>query len=482
VRRLADGTLVYLHRIDHQIKLRGLRIELGEIERALARHPGVREAVVMLREERAGDPRLVAYAVPAGEPAPEAGALREHLRSLLPDYMVPSSFVLLDALPLTPNGKVDRKVLPAPDQGRSALSTDLLAPRTATEETLARIWAGVLGLDRVGVTDNFFDLGGHSLLALHVITHIRTHFGLDLPLGTMFRNSTVEKMASLIDGEVTTSSSPLVLLGGGSSTRTPLFCIHGVGGNVFRFVQLARPSRRPFYGIQGWSDLQDIAYLGSIEGMADRYRAEIRKIQPHGPYFLGGVCLGCMVAFEMARRFEAEGEPVAFLGLFDTSSSNLPPEVLDTFSFEAGIANELGIAIDPQVMGALPRQEQLGYVLEEGRRQGVLPAGFTLADAHRYIEIFRLNLSAFLRYNPPPSDLRPTLFATASDDTPGDPTFGWGALAYRGVEVIDIPGDNASMLRPPHVEVFAERLTAATDAAESRALSELGVGARQGDG
>jgi len=479
VKRFSDGTVVYLDRIDHQVKLRGFRIELGEIEAALASHPGVREAVVAVREIGSGDRRLVAYVVAAERPGPEVGELRELLRGRLPDYMVPSSFVLLESLPLTPNGKVDRKALPAPELDRPGLQGNYVAPRTPTEETLAQSWAEVLALAPIGVTDNFFDLGGHSLLALHVIDHIRTQFGLELSLGAMFRSSTVEKMAALVDGQTTASASPLILLGGRGSDRPPFFCVHGVGGNVFRFVQLARSSRRPFYGIQGWSDLHDIRHLETVPGMAERYMAEIRKVQPRGPYFLGGVCVGCMVAFEMARRFEEEGEPVAFVGIFDTTSSNLPPGVLDTFSFEIGISNELGIPIAVEEMRKLPREEHLEYVIQEGKRQAILPAGFSLADARRYLEVFRFNLSAFLRYNPSPSEVRATLFATASDDTSGDRTWGWGSLALEGVDVVDIPGDNASMLRPPHVEVFAARLADSLDAAEARSLERVRSGAPQ---
>ncbi len=179
----ADGELEYLGRIDHQVKVRGYRIELGEIEARLVEHDSVGQAVVVARDEGA-DRQLVAYIVGDGV-APEPSLLRAHLKHSLPDYMMPSAFVLLDALPLTPNGKVDRRALPAPE-GDAVVRGEYVAPRTPVEELLASIWCEVLKLDRVGVNDNFFELGGHSLLATRVMARIREDFGTELPLRALF--------------------------------------------------------------------------------------------------------------------------------------------------------------------------------------------------------------------------------------------------------------------------------------------------------
>ncbi|MBV9124022.1 MAG: AMP-binding protein, partial [Planctomycetes bacterium] len=195
-RWLADGTVEYLGRLDHQVKLRGFRIELGEIEAVLGQHTGVREAVVLVREDSPGDPRLVAYVVSAGDPKPMAAELRAFLKEKLPEYMVPAAFVVLEALPLSPNGKVDRKALPAPEETRS--EEEWLAPRSAEEEVVAGIWAEVLGRQRVGVRDNFFELGGHSLLATQVLSRLRQIYPVNLPLRTLFEEPTVENLAALI--------------------------------------------------------------------------------------------------------------------------------------------------------------------------------------------------------------------------------------------------------------------------------------------
>ncbi|HKI01749.1 MAG TPA: amino acid adenylation domain-containing protein [Thermoanaerobaculia bacterium] len=196
VRRPPGGELRYLGRTDHQVKIRGFRVELGEIEAALGRDPRVREAAVLVREDRPGDRRLVAYVAAEGE-APPAGALRQALKERLPDSMVPAEIVFLPALPQTPNGKLDRRALAAisPDRGAGEI---LDAPRDATEEILAAIWAEVLGRERVGVGESFFEIGGHSLLATQVVSRVREAFAVDLPLAGLFAAPTVAGLAELV--------------------------------------------------------------------------------------------------------------------------------------------------------------------------------------------------------------------------------------------------------------------------------------------
>lgn len=192
----ADGNLEFLGRLDHQVKLRGFRIELGEIEAALLRHPNVREAVVVMREDRSGDKRLAAYVVARQvESPPTATELRRFVHEKLPEYMVPAAFVPLDALPLTPNGKVDRKALPIPVVNRRESGMTYAAPRTPVEVQLEHIWSEILGLDHVGIDDNFFDAGGHSLLATRLVSKIRETFQVELPLRTVFELPTIEGLA-----------------------------------------------------------------------------------------------------------------------------------------------------------------------------------------------------------------------------------------------------------------------------------------------
>jgi len=185
VRWTRDGTLEFLGRIDQQVKIRGFRVEPGEIEAVLEQHPAVREAAVLARPDETGQARLIAYVVPRDE-TPALEVLRRHLQESLPDYMAPAAYVFLDALPLTAHGKLDRKSLPEPQAARPGLDSVYVAPRNETEETLAAIWRELLGLDRIGVSDNFFALGGHSLLATQVMSRVRERLQVDVPLRELF--------------------------------------------------------------------------------------------------------------------------------------------------------------------------------------------------------------------------------------------------------------------------------------------------------
>ncbi len=196
----SDGNIEFLGRMDHQVKIRGFRIELGEIEAVLGLHPAIRQAVVVSREDETGDSRLAAYVLPKEDagPAPTAGDLRRFLQQKLPEHMIPSAFVFLDQMPLTPNGKVNRKALPAPDRTRPDGDFGYAAPRTPTEEMLTAIWAGLLGLERVGIHDNFFELGGHSLLATQAASQVRRIFHAEIPLRFLFESPTVADLAALL--------------------------------------------------------------------------------------------------------------------------------------------------------------------------------------------------------------------------------------------------------------------------------------------
>jgi acyl-CoA synthetase (AMP-forming)/AMP-acid ligase II len=195
----SDGTLEHLGRLDFQVKLRGFRVELGEIEAGIARHAAVREVVVIAREDTPGDKRLVAYFVAENPPADLVDQLRALIRAAMPEYMVPTHFVMLDALPRTHNGKLDRKALPAPSLDDGARLGVAVAPRTPTEEIVAGVFRGVLRRTDFGVFDNFFDLGGHSLMAARIMLQLRTAAGRDLPLRVLFERQTVSELAEAID-------------------------------------------------------------------------------------------------------------------------------------------------------------------------------------------------------------------------------------------------------------------------------------------
>ncbi|HYG65747.1 MAG TPA: non-ribosomal peptide synthase/polyketide synthase, partial [Thermoanaerobaculia bacterium] len=198
-RRLTDGTVEFRGRVDHQVKLRGFRIELGEIESTLAEYPLVRDAVAIVREDVPGDPRLVAYLVADEGAAPRAPELRGFLQELLPEYMIPSAFVVLEAFPRTPAGKVDRRALPAPERTLAQSSALYVAPRTPLEGVLAQVWAELLQAERVGIHDNFFELGGHSLLATQVVSRVRSLLGIEVPLRALFERPTLSGFAYIVE-------------------------------------------------------------------------------------------------------------------------------------------------------------------------------------------------------------------------------------------------------------------------------------------
>lgn len=320
VRRLADGNLQFVGRLDHQVKIRGFRIELGEIESVLARHSAVRDGIVVAREDKPGDRRLVAYVVPRSSTPFDTGDLRAHLKDALPDYMIPSAFVALDTMPLTRNGKVDLKALPVPEEQPAGV-VEYVAPRNEVERELAEIWAKALGLERVGVHDNFIELGGHSLRAIQILSKVRERFGISLLLPTFFLAPTVADLALVVieNRQDPTSSSILVPIQV-AGTKPPLFCIHAAGGHVMIYQHLAAAMGpdQPVYGLQSRALGDPDREYESIDEMAVDYARAIRERQPTGPYHVLGWSMGGVIGASVARVLESEGNEVAFIGLIDS--------------------------------------------------------------------------------------------------------------------------------------------------------------------
>ncbi|PLP90485.1 non-ribosomal peptide synthetase [Pseudomonas sp. FFUP_PS_473] len=311
-RRRVDGSLEYLGRIDQQVKIRGFRIELGEIEAQLQSHPQVNEAAVLVKEG-AGGPRLVGY-VASSDPAIQ-DELKAHLHERLPEYMVPAQIVVLASLPLTANGKLDRRALPEPD---AAAGREYRAPQTDTEQAVARIWAQVLEVERVGLDDNFFDLGGHSLLALTLTAALQDRLGLKVRLDQLMQYPRLSELLQRVQGP-SAEVSPRVPLNQASAGAPRLFCVHPGGGTLFGYYPLARALEATWQvdGLLCRSFVEPTWRDSSLEQMAHDYVQAIRRVQPQGPYHLLGWSLGGALAVEMARLLREAGEPVAFLGLVD---------------------------------------------------------------------------------------------------------------------------------------------------------------------
>ncbi len=266
----ADGNIEFLGRSDQQVKVRGYRIETGEVEAALAEHPSVRQAVVVARTEKSSDARLVAYVVPAdGQKEADANQLRAFLRQSLPDYMIPSAFVSLECLPMTPNGKVDRKGLPMID--RLAQRAEYVAPRTPDEETIATICAEVLGLEQVGIHDNFFDLGGNSLIATRLIFQLQEHFHVRLPLVRLFEEPTVAGLAeAIVEAQASPAAEesffgPIAL----DELKREVALDHHIRANGFRYEHVPDPKHVLLTGATGFLG----AYL--LKGLLEKTNATV---------------------------------------------------------------------------------------------------------------------------------------------------------------------------------------------------------------
>lgn len=305
-----DGMIEYLGRMDQQVKLRGFRIELGEIETVLGRHPQVQESVVVAREDADGGKYLAAYLVARGEMTPVVTELREHLLKHLPEYMVPAAYVNLARLPLTPNGKIDRKALPAPTGRRLESGVEFVAPQTPTELALAKIWSELLGVERIGLHDDFFTLGGHSLLAVKLMLQVEKSTGHWLEISTFLLKPTLAGLCESLCQRRESNEVETVVAIRKTGTRPPLFCLYNITGDVDIYFNLAEAlgEDQPVIGIRSPA-LEDASRLpASIEAAAAEVVHCIRKVQPHGAPALVGYSWAGLLAFEVARQLqEAEG-------------------------------------------------------------------------------------------------------------------------------------------------------------------------------
>ena len=472
-----DGSIEFLGRIDQQVKLRGFRIELTEIEMALGTHPDVRSCAVAVHGSSPETRRLVAYVVPTGSRAPAQSELRNYLASKLPQFMVPSAYISLQALPLTPNGKVDRRALPIPDQVRPEQDRVYVAPRDNIEQQLSAIWEAVLGVKPIGVRDKFFDLGGHSLLAVRLITRIEKEFGRKLRLATVFQRPTIEQIGEILRNEAAetsgSGSSSLVELQS-KGNRPPFFLVHGAGGGMFwGYVNLVRHlgPNQPVHAFRS-RGLDGRDELPTIEEMASQYVQDMRVIQPRGPYHLGGYCFGGNVAFEMARQLKEKGETVALLALFNcappnSSYSNFKCTPAWWMRFVRNLAYWANYC---RQWSPSQRREFLRWkwtVLKHrvqqflGRGQSAMAVDTAnLVDLSSYSseqrKLWESHINALIRFHPKPYDGVVNLYRS-----PGhplwcsfEPDYGWAKLA-RGVQVTIVPGAHEKILEEPCVKNVA---------------------------
>ncbi|MEH2423097.1 MAG: amino acid adenylation domain-containing protein [Nostoc sp.] len=474
-----DGSLEILGRRDHQVKIRGIRIEPGEIETVLAQHPDVFQTVVIAREDVPGDQRLVGYIIPNQDSATAISDIRRFLSTKLPQYMLPSAFVLLDTMPLTPNGKVDRRALPAPDLSRQEPEATFVAPRNQVEHQLIQIWEQILGVQPIGVRDNFFELGGHSILAVKLFWQIEKTFSKNLPLAILFQSGTVEALAKIIcqeedltrnlalvntlDKSKSSWSSLVEIQPNGS--KPPFFCIHGLGGEVLCFRELAMHlgSDQPFYGLQPQGLDGKHPFHTRVEDMAAHYIQEIQTLQSNGPYFLGGYSFGGVVAFEMARQLQKQGEQVGILIMLDSCRPG--------YSWRASFLKRVFLHLNNIVQRGPTYLWQKVVRWSYWRKHHLqnsynryLEGVLHLPETDKHLKIIDANIQALSEYIFSPYLGRIILLRTEDRNrleaigTEYDPQFGWGDLVAGGLDVHYIPGSHLDQLNEPHVQVLAETL------------------------
>jgi amino acid adenylation domain-containing protein len=468
-RYLPDGNIEFLGRVDLQLKLRGYRIEPGEIEWALERHPAVCQAIVMAREDTPGEKRLAAYLVLRPDAADALPGIAADLRSKLPEYMVPSVWVLLPQLPLNRSGKVDRNLLPIPESTTAIpAGATHQAPDTELERSLAQIWAEALHLHRVGIHDNFFELGGHSLLTIELSAKIEAALGIALPLITFFRAPTVAQLAEELRAKkFAAHTDSIVLLQPSGEKRPPLFCLPGLGGDsvALRAVAEHLGRDRSVYGIQPSKIDGADNPTGTLESIASLHIDALRKVQPSGPYYLVGFSVGGVIAYEMARQLHDAAEEVGMLALIDTHAPGYPR------LSPAPIRAVLHLA-------EMLRQKEAWTIYLKERLEGLsrrlfprrfshspplslLPGSIESAMHRRSIAVRQ----ALRTYRPAPYS-GPILICRA--DSPlkyagshyDDPLLGWGKWLHGAIHSQPFPGDHMDLIHGPNAILLANALQA----------------------
>jgi aspartate racemase len=450
-RSLPSGDIEFLGRVDDQVKIRGFRVELGEIESLLGKFPGVRDAAVVAREDSSGGKQLVAFLTASNGSMPATAELRRYLQELLPDYMVPAAFVGLPVMPLTPNGKINRRDLPTP---RFEASSETFAIATnPLQAQLVKIWEEVLGRRPIGIRDNFFELGGHSLLAARLMHRTGQALDKTLPLAMLFHAPTVERLATVLGHDTWSQHWSSLVPIQSSGAEPAFFCIHGVGGNVVGFNRLGRHMAPdyPFYGLQSQGLDGKSPCFTSIEAMASHYIAEMRSVQPHGPYFLGGFSFGGLVGYEIAQQLRAAGEEVALLVLFDTYPGDVKVGKASVLKMLLKASRKHWLHDVPRAVGKKLRRTWRGLHVPK-----------SLWDVHN------ANRAAASKYVLQPYSGKVTLVRATEKPLEGsfDPHALWKDLAGSLV-VHEIASDHYDILLEPQVQKLSDRLKEWIGAAQS---------------
>jgi amino acid adenylation domain-containing protein len=454
-----DGAIEYLGRADFQVKIRGFRVELGEIRSVLQQHPAVKQALIVVSALNTVQ-RLVAYIVL--QPGAQASQtdLRAFAEARLPEYMLPSAWVFLGAFPLTPSGKVDQRALPTPGSDKDSHQRVYVAPRNELEVRLTRLWERLLETSPISVEDNFFEIGGHSLLVVRLMTALERELGKPLSLAMIFHAPTIAQMAAALHEQgwkpTWTSLVPIHPQG----TLTPMFCVHADGGAFFytRFANYLLPEQ-PFYGLQarGLDGIEPP--FTRVEDMAAHYLAEMRSIQPRGPYVIGGFSMGGVIIYEIARQSVAAGDPPPLVMFLDAPSP-IYFEQQDTH-LGGKLRGLTHLSVEDQLQRVRLRLgKRLRWLADELLSRAYLRFKRPLPPTLRIHRVREMNHRIADAYDPP-AYAGPITVLRASEQTRranSDPTLGWAHYVTGPIDDYVIPGNHETIFMEPNVRVMAETL------------------------
>lgn len=471
-----DGCLEFMGRVDQQVKIRGFRVELGEIESRLRAYPQMAEVAVVDLPDGVSK-SLAAYLVTeSSEDALDTQALRLFLAEELPDYMVPTAFVRLEAIPRTPAGKLDRRALPSPEWRGGATEP----PQGEDEEKLAAVFCKVLGIEAIGRRDDFFEVGGHSLMAAQLVSQVRRQLNVELTLGDLFVHPQVAALATWLKSAERrpSTSQDAVLLPLSQGSGRPLFCVHAVSGvaSSYRDLAMALSESQPAGEAQALVGLQSPALAGgglspSIESLAKEYIEAIRRRQPEGPFDLAGWSFGGVVAYEMAQQLVQQGETVTFLGIFDAVLPGAGAEVdaqrTDTDRLLEACQQVLGErATDLEARLASVAAADQRQAIEHWLSTEAPELGISSAVLERYLEVQRAFEEAFRSYRPAAYSGRLDFFsAKERRDGAPDPAIAWRTLVDH-LEEHGAEGRHENMVFAPQSRSLAVTLRAALEAAQ----------------
>jgi amino acid adenylation domain-containing protein len=464
VRYLPDGNIEFLGRIDFQVKIRGYRIELGEIEAVLSAHPAVKQAAVSVWENDDMGKYLAAYLVYSHRSSPSVAEIRQYLHQCLPDYMLPVTYLSMESLPRTSNGKINRAGLPKPELDRKQLETSYVAPRTPVEKKLAEIWSKLVGLEEIGVHDDFFEIGGHSLLAARLIFNLRQEFQVDFPIASLFQYPTIASFAAQLEspspkGDELSGRNLSLIPIQPDGLRTPLFLVPGGGGGEDEFLIYAPlihhfGSEQPVYGLLARGFSSSEPPHKDIDTMVTDYLSEIRSVQTVGPYLLAGECIGGKVAYEMARRLEQNGQQVGLLILMNTI---LPPE---SPSLLWRIRNRILVQRQFRKFGSKDIFGKVNYLLH-----GIGKVIWRLISINGQDEVKKRHQFVRQQYRKIVRGYRPTesyageiSLLVSADHHRRDPSLGWDSLPIGNLLIHKLDGDHDSYIGE-HVQKTANKLS-----------------------